>query len=197
MTGEPPLLLLASGSPRRKDLLEEAGYRFEVFPPQVEEVDDPRIAIRELTAMNARLKADAVADRFESRVVLAADTLVLLDDCPLGKPADMNEASEMLQRLNGRTHQVYTAVCLVRTISDQQVEFDVVTEVTFRNLNEGDRRRYHELIDPLDKAGAYAAQDHGQLIIEKTVGSMTNVIGLPMDEVERELRNHFDIEPTK
>lgn len=197
MNGEPPLLLLASGSPRRKDLLEEAGYRFEVFPPQVEEVEDHTIDIRALTAMNARLKADAVAGRFQSRVVLAADTLVLLDDCPLGKPGDMDEASEMLQRLNGRTHQVYTAVCLARTISDQQVEFDVVTEVTFRNLGEEERRRYHELIDPLDKAGAYAAQDHGQLIIEKTVGSMTNVIGLPMDEVERELRHHFDIEPTK
>jgi len=169
-------LILASGSPRRKDLLNEAGYRFDIVPPDVVEIDDPDIEIRKLTAINAKLKAQAVAP-----------------DYPDGKPADMQEASAMLAAMNGQTHHVFTAVCLVLHSKQKVIEFDVSTEVTFKQLTQAEMDKYHSLIEPLDKAGAYAAQDHGELIIEKSVGSTTNVIGLPMDELANALQTHFDI----
>lgn len=187
-------IVLASGSPRRKDLLTEAGYKFIIVPPEVEEVDDPAIPIRELTAINAKLKADAVAYRFPDQVIVAADTLVLFEERALGKPTDMAEAREMLAAMNGKTHHVYTAVCVVKKSTAQVIEFDVSTAVTFKNLPQEERDHYHDLIEPLDKAGAYAAQDHGSMIIEKTEGSLTNVIGLPMDELTEILRNDFAIE---
>lgn len=188
-------IVLASGSPRRKDLLSEAGYQFEVRPPDIEEIDDPSIGIRELTAINAKIKALAVAENTPDQVVIAADTLVLFNERSLGKPADLTEAATMLAELNGKTHHVYTAVCLIKHGSGQIIEFDVATEVTFRELSEEEMKNYHSLIDPLDKAGAYAAQEHGHLIIAESNGSATNVIGLPMEEVAEKLKNHFAIEP--
>lgn len=188
-------IILASGSPRRKDLLENAGYQFAIVPPEVEEIDDPSIEIRKLTSMNARLKATAVAQDHPDRIIVAADTLVLFDNESLGKPADMVEAGKMIRRLNGKTHHVYTAVCILKQASNDLVEFDVSTEVTFKSLEDEEMDRYHALIDPLDKAGAYAAQEHGHLIIEKSVGSSTNVIGLPMDELAEKLELYFSITP--
>jgi len=190
-------LILASGSPRRKDLLNEAGYHFQVVPPEIEEIDDPAIGIRDLTALNARIKARAVADSYPGQVIVAADTLVLFGDRALGKPADMDEAAAMLGLLNGKTHQVYTAVCLTMHSRGAIIEFDVATEVTFKSLTPAEMKRYHELINPLDKAGAYAAQEHGELIIAKSIGSSTNVIGLPMEELKQNLKNHFGIEPRR
>ncbi|MEO0416855.1 MAG: Maf family protein [Verrucomicrobiota bacterium] len=180
-------IILASGSPRRKDLLEEAGYDFEIIKPDVVELDDPAIPIRSLTAQNAKLKGEKVATEISDGIIIAADTLVLLDDRPLGKPEDQAEAKAMIRSLNGRTHQVYTAVCLIDASSGAVVEFDDVTDVTFKNLSDDELDHYHSLIDPMDKAGAYAAQDHGTLIIEKTAGSLTNVIGLPMERLIEEL----------
>ena len=165
------------------------------MPPDIEEIDDDTIGIRELTAINAKIKAEAVADRYPEQVVIAADTLVLFKDRALGKPADMAEATAMLGKLNGKTHQVYTAVCLMKTGSAQIDQFNVVTEVTFKQLTDAEMANYHSLIDPLDKAGAYAAQEHGKLIIETSIGSATNVIGLPMEELQEKLREIFGIEP--
>ncbi len=190
-----PRLILASGSPRRRDLLEEAGYAFEVHPPDVAEREDADIEIRELTAWNARLKAEAVAIRFPEDVVIAADTLVLHRGEALGKPVDLAEAAKMLERLNGQTHHVFTAVCLVRRAIDREIEFAVSTAVTFRELTAEQRREYHALIDPLDKAGAYAAQDHGERIIRHTEGSFSNVVGLPMEELAIRLERDFAIRP--
>ena len=177
-----PALILASGSPRRRDLLNEARFEFEVIPPTVEEIDDPSKSIEDLTEINARLKADSIADVKPDAVVLAADTLVLRDGRALGKPADMDEAATMIRSLNGRSHQVFTAVCIVKKSANEIREFTVVTDVHFKNLTDDELNRYHSLIDPLDKAGAYAAQDFGEIIIETIEGSRTNVIGLPMDE---------------
>ncbi|MCB1234013.1 MAG: septum formation protein Maf [Verrucomicrobiae bacterium] len=188
-------LILASGSPRRRDLMEEAGYRFEVVKPDVEEIEDATIPIRELTRLNAKLKADAVAGSHPGRVVIAADTLVLLDGIALGKPADAAEAFAMIRSLNGRTHQVYTAVCVARAGTEADAEFFVVTDVTFRRLSDAELRRYHELIDPMDKAGAYAAQDHGDIVIERVTGSWTNVVGLPMEELAKWLGERFGVLP--
>lgn len=191
----PPRLILASGSPRRKDLLTEAGYDFQIVKPLVEEIEDTSIPIRELTALNARLKADAVAGSHRDCIILAADTLVLLGETVFGKPTSVAEAERMLGELNGRTHHVFTAVVILFPAEERVSSLTVTTEVNFKNLTEEEMRRYHVRIDPMDKAGAYAAQEHGELIIDRIVGSMSNVIGLPMDEVSLVLAETFQISP--
>lgn len=188
-------LILASGSPRRDELLSEAGYVFEVIKPTIEEMEDPSIEVKKLTALNAKLKGGEVADSNPDSVILAADTLVLLDGVVFGKPADMTEAASMLERLNGKTHQVFTAVALMRRATNQLIQLSVSTEVTFKNLSLTEQQKYHAKIQPLDKAGAYAAQEFGEMIIEKFSGSMTNVIGLPMDETSTALEKEFGIVP--
>lgn len=191
MSDSPRPLILASGSPRRKDLMEEAGYSFTVCKPDVIEEEDPAIPIRELTALNAKLKGDAVFAENPEAVVIAADTLVLLGEKVFGKPESKEEAVQMLSELNGNTHQVFTAVAI--SSAEHQHEFAVATHVHFKNLSEEERNNYHALIEPMDKAGAYAAQDYGDLIIESIEGSMTNVIGLPMDELAKVLATRYGI----
>jgi len=176
--------ILGSGSPRRRDLLNEAGYRFTVEPSAAEEVHDPGMDVRELTKLNAKLKAGEVANRFPGVVVLAADTLVAIDGQVLGKPACRGAALEMIRLLNGRTHQVMTGVCLMQKAPSIQMEHCEVTDVGFKSLSEKELREYHQLINPIDKAGAYAAQEHGEMIIEKATGSWSNVVGLPMEAVK-------------
>ncbi len=195
MTSSPPDLVLASGSPRRRDLLAEAGYAFRVENPGIEENEDTRLPIRHLTAENARSKAVAVAMRHPDAVVLAADTLVLLGDTVLSKPADRADAVRMLAALNGRSHEVFTAVAIRRGRSGEEAALTVTTAVHFKRLTEAELADYHSRIDPMDKAGAYAAQEHGELVIERIEGSMSNVIGLPMDEVATVLRERFGIIP--
>ncbi len=192
-----PSLILASGSPRRSDLLREAGYRFTVVKPDVVEIEDPAIPIRELTALNARLKADAVASAHPGAVTIGADTLVLLGETVFGKPADYAEASRMLAELNGQTHQVFTAVSFLFHEGEKETvhSLTIATEVTFKKLSHTEMAAYHAKMDPLDKAGAYAAQEHGELIIECITGSLTNVVGLPMEEVATVLEQHFGIRP--
>ena len=180
-------LILASASPRRRDLLREAGIRFEVVPSDAEEVHDVSLCAADLTEMNALRKAEAVAERFPERVVLGADTLVFLGKQIYGKPRDMDDAARMLGELTGRTHEVCTGVALVRLNPSRVRTFHVRTQVTFRALDEEEIHAYLSLIDPLDKAGSYAAQEHGEKIIAKVEGSWTNVVGLPMEVVRREL----------
>ncbi|MAB75714.1 MAG: septum formation protein Maf [Verrucomicrobiales bacterium] len=191
-----PRLILASGSPRRSDLLTQAHFDFEVIKPDVEENEDVSILIRTLTELNARLKAEAVATQHPEAVVVAADTLVLLGDQVLTKPMDRAEARQMLESLNGNSHQVFTAVAIMKYNSDKESCFDVVTDVHFKHLSSREMTAYHDKINPMDKAGAYAAQEHGADIIERIEGSMTNVIGLPMDEVTCALAE-FGVIPTE
>lgn len=191
-----PELILASGSPRRKDLLEEAGYVFRVVIPEVEENEDVSESIRKLTRENAELKAAAVSDGNPDCVVVAADTLVLLGNRVLTKPIDHGEASEMLASLNGKSHQVFTAFTVMHRDTGKILNRTVTTDVHFKNLTVPEMQEYHRKINPMDKAGAYAAQEHGELIIDRIEGSMTNVIGLPMDEVAELLDREFGIVPS-
>ncbi|MDF1658056.1 MAG: Maf family protein [Verrucomicrobiales bacterium] len=194
---EVPSLILASGSPRRRDLLEEAGYSFEVIKPEIEEIEDGSLPIREVTADNAMLKAAAVSLANPEAVIIAADTLVLLGERNLSKPLDKAEATSMLHSLNGKSHQVFTAVTLMQSKPKKQHRFTIATDVHFKTLTTDEMATYHDRINPMDKAGAYAAQEHGELIIERIEGSMTNVIGLPMDEVREALETEFGITPTR
>jgi len=181
-------LVLASGSPRRRELLAEAGLRFDVVTPEVEEIVSEALTIRELTTCNATRKAAAVARRLPAAVVVGADTLVALDGRVIGKPADLREATRILKRLSSRTHQVCTAVFICSAARRQASSFCVVSQVQFRALDDAAIDAYLAKIEPLDKAGAYAAQGHGSEIIQQIHGSYTNVVGLPMSETLEALR---------
>lgn len=180
--------LLASGSPRRQQLLSEAGFVFEVVAPRVPESQSAALTIRELTTCNATRKAFAVSRVRSNAVVLGADTLVSLDRTVIGKPADLAEARRFLRRLSGREHQVCTGVSLCKDGGAQTMSFCVTSQVRFRALTDEAIAAYLEKIDPLDKAGAYAAQGEGAEIIAQICGSYTNVVGLPMGETLRALR---------
>jgi septum formation protein len=187
--------ILASGSPRRRELLAAAGFVFEVVAPRTAETSDPALTMRELTTANATRKAFAVARAHADAVVLGADTLVALDGEVIGKPADMDEAFATIGRLNGKIHQVCTGVFICSGGGAQTKSFYVVSHVHFRKLSNTAIKAYLAKIDPLDKAGGYAAQGNGAEIIREIRGSYTNVVGLPMDETIRELRD-FAVQPT-
>lgn len=183
-----PILILASTSPRRFDLMNGAKLRFVVVPPEVEEFHDESVPLAELTRHNASLKAEWVAALHSESWVIGADTLVSIDNEAMGKPADLTEARAMLNRLSGRTHVVGTAVCLIHAASGQKREFLEETRVTFKPLDDAGIRHYLTLINPLDKAGAYAAQEHGEVILAKVEGAWSNVVGLPVERLLEELK---------
>jgi len=173
-------LVLASGSPRRRDLLEELGVAFRVVVPDVDEIDglpaDPVSFARAV----AERKAWAVAGSLTGGIVLAADTIVVLGDRIYGKPAGEEDAARMLTELSGRTHVVHTAVCVV-DVSTARVDTRVVsTSVTFRPIPPDEVRRYVATGEPLDRAGAYAIQGVGGLLVAGIDGDYTNVVGLPV-----------------
>jgi septum formation protein len=184
-----PPLILASASPRREELLRQLSLDFKVVPAQVAEVHHEQLTARELSQLNAYRKARAVAKRFPDVLVLGADTLVYLDGTLFGKPASLDEAFRMLEQLQGRTHQVITGICLLQLRSHRQFLFAESTSVTFHPLDEACIRRYLSSVDPLDKAGAYAIQEQGNLIVEKIAGSYTNVVGLPLERLATELQS--------
>lgn len=173
-------IILASGSPRRRELLGDAGIPFEVKAPEVDESRHPREKPLAYVRRVAQLKHRCVAEVFPRRTVLAADTIVVLGSSVLGKPRSRAEATQMLRRLSGRTHVVLTAVVAGnRAYRRTQV---VRTSVTFRRLSTREIARYVGTGEPLDKAGAYGAQGQGRVLVARLRGSYTNVIGLPMAE---------------
>lgn len=177
-----PSLILASTSPRRRALLAEHGWRFEVVaPPGVDEIAPPHLSPGETVLANARAKARAVARTRPGTLVLGVDTEVFFEGRVLGKPADMHDAFAMLSRLNGRTHEVYSGVWLAGP--DGERGFIVVTRVHFHRRTLAQLRTYLARIGPLDKAGAYAAQNDDGGMIARVEGSFTNVIGLPMERL--------------
>lgn len=184
-----PSLILASASPRRAELLRQCGLDFAVLTSAVEELTTEHLTPAELCQLNAHRKARAVAKKCPDAVVLAADTLVFLDRQPLGKPASVTEAQEMLLRLQGRTHQVITGVILLQLRTHRESMFAVSTDVRFRCLEASQVEAYLKRINPLDKAGAYAIQEHGEMIVEEISGSYTNVVGLPLERLQAELKH--------
>ncbi len=176
-------LVLASTSPRRRALLLEHGYRVETVSPEVEESSHPYFTIGETTLLNARKKALAVSRKHPESIVLGADTLVTVDRHILGKPRDHEEAFQMLTRLSGRAHEVFSGVWITRRSTGETRHFVEVTRVHFRSLEPEEIHSYFSRVNPLDKAGAYAAQDDSAKLIARLEGSLTNVIGLPMEAV--------------
>jgi septum formation protein len=190
-----PRFILASGSPRRRQLLEEAGYEFEIILPAVTEVSDAWFTLREATICNATRKALEVARSSPGAVILGADTLVALDGEVIGKPRDFAHAEKILQRLSGRFHEVRTAVFICHIARARAHSFQEVSQVHFGKLNHEGIAKYLAKVNPLDKAGAYAAQGQGGEIIERIEGSYSNVVGLPMEATALALRA-FGVTPT-
>jgi septum formation protein len=186
--------VLASCSPRRAALLAEAGFEFETVSARVAEKFDLDLTLRELTMWNAIRKGVPVARAYPDNVVLAADTLVALDDDIIGKPANLEQAAQILRRLSGRTHEVCSAVFICRFAAGPPATFHESSRVRFRRLSSATIKNYFAKVNPLDKAGAYAAQGSGAEIIAKIEGSYTNVVGLPMEKTVAALAR-FGIHP--
>jgi len=176
-------IILASASPRRAALLAEAGPEFasmRIMTAHVEEGDDP--------LENARLKAEACAASDPRAIVIGADTVIRFGNETIGKPADLEDAERILAKLSGHTHDVVTGVCVRCLENDLLVRFEEATHVMFRTLTPEMIADYVKKVNVLDKAGAYAIQEHGDDIIEGIEGSLTNVIGLPVERLKETVR---------
>jgi septum formation protein len=182
-----PPIILASASPRRAELLGMLAEAFRILPAHVDEVAHEHLSPLEVCQLNAHRKARVVAKKNPDAIVIGADTLVFLDDEILGKPRNLTEARRMLKQLQGRTHQVVTGVCLMHLRNHRERIFAVSSDVLFHPLSDRQIRHYLNRIDPLDKAGAYGIQEHGELIIAEVSGSFSNVVGLPLEKLRAEL----------
>jgi septum formation protein len=178
-------MILASGSPRRRELLAAAGYEFRIVSPEVEEFPPGTHPFRKLCAVNAALKAREVAEAHPEAVVLAADTMVGLDGEVLGKPVDLEEARGMLAKLSGRVHEVCTGVCVRQ--GDEESAFFEVTWVKFHAYGPAVVEEYLGKVEVMDKAGAYGIQECGDLLVDRIEGEYANVVGLPVARVVGEL----------
>ncbi|KXB37005.1 septum formation protein Maf [Bacteroidales bacterium KA00344] len=180
-------IILASNSPRRRELLAGLGYDFEVRVMQgIDEGYPAGLSMEEIPQYIAKEKADAY-EVGETEILLTADTVVVLDNEVLGKPKDVADASRMLHELSGRTHHVITGVCL--TTTSMQRQFSVVTEVTFKPLTDREIEYYISNYQPFDKAGAYGIQEWiGYIGVTAIRGSYFNVMGLPVQRIYQELQ---------
>ena len=177
------LLILASQSPRRKYLLEQAGLDFSIIPSDIDESVVPLEAPVDYVRKLAEIKADDIADSYPYNWVLGADTIVLIDDEILGKPESKAGALAMLQKLNGRTHQVYTGYSLICKSKNRVISKTIITDVLFKTLTDHELEWYINTPEPFDKAGSYAIQGLGTFLVKSISGSYTNVVGLPVCEV--------------
>jgi len=177
-------IILASQSPRRRELLAKIAPVFTVEVSDTEELKAAE-SPAELVRQNALAKAIAVAKNHPEAVVIGADTVVALGNSMMGKPRDLEEAFAMLRKLAGRTHSVFTGVAVLG--KGREVSYCEESRVTFKALNDSEIRAYLQLVNVLDKAGAYALQEHGEMLAESVTGEPENVIGLPLKRLKAEL----------
>ena len=180
-------LVLASLSPRRRELLSRLPYPFEVYSMPVTEFSDGELPAEELPLRNAENKARAVAERFPEALVVGADTVIILDRRIIGKPRDAEEAFRTLSELSGRTHEVVTGVALLRRCDGVRKVWSESSSVTFKALDPDTIREYMRRVNVLDKAGSYALQEHGDMIVAQVSGDPDNVVGLPLARLAAEL----------
>jgi septum formation protein len=180
-----PRLILASASPRRRELLAQLGVPFEVVVADVTEHEDPTTDPRTMVAHNAALKADWVSSRYPDAIVLGADTTVFLDGTAINKPSDLGEARSMLRRLAGREHTVFTGVAVRRLSTGLRIDQGVSSAVVFKPFGDAVIEDYLRLVNTLDKAGAYSIQEQTEMIIAGYRGSFSNIMGLPMEATKQ------------
>lgn len=177
-----PRLILASASPRRRELLSAAGYQFEIHPADIDEENHPPLAPPQSAEFLAVGKAAVIADRFPDCVVLAADTVVALGDLAIGKPPDESAATKMLQLLSGTTHQVITGICVEHRSRRWLRQAIVSSTVVMKNLSAAEIEKYVQSGQWRGKAGGYGIQDPtSELFVSRTTGSYSNIMGLPME----------------
>ena len=184
-------IILASGSPRRRELMDREGFEFTVITSKAEENYDPSLPPQEIAQSLAKLKAQAVASALpaqdlEDSIVIGADTIVALDGVIYGKPVDASDACRMLRELSGKTHQVITGVCIICN-KDAQT-FAQSTNVNFKELSGIEIQEYVASGEPLDKAGAYGIQGLGGKLVDSIDGDFDNVVGLPIKTLAPKLR---------
>lgn len=180
-------LILASSSPRRKQILSESHVRFEIrIPPNINEESLSSDPVEHVISVS-RAKAESVSPQIAEGIILGADTIVVLNGEILGKPEDKNEALVILKKLSGRTHTVYTGVTLVNKFNDKIISDYDSTEVTFNQLDEKRIESYIETKEPMDKAGAYGIQGMGAFLVKEIKGNLDNVIGLPTEKLKEML----------
>ncbi|WP_066353074.1 Maf family protein [Fervidicola ferrireducens] len=187
-----PRLILASASPRRQKLLKQIGLDFEIIPSSIDETVPPGVAPDVAAVKLAENKAIDVARRLKDGIVIAADTVVALDDSILGKPKDEEEARKMLERLSGRWHRVFTGIAVIDSSSSKKVTDYEESRVKFKNLSSVEIENYIRTGEPMDKAGAYGIQGKGALLVEKIEGCYYNIVGLPLFRLSLVL-SHFGV----
>lgn len=178
-------LILASKSPRRKELLDDIGLSFTIYSDSCVELFDHNISKEEAIEQIAYTKADVVFEKHRDAIVIGADTMVYCEGAVLGKPNDKADAKEMLVMLSGKTHEVITGVVIL--CEDKQIKFHETTKVTFYELEESLIDWYLDTLESFDKAGAYGIQGKGKLLVKKIQGDYFNVVGLPVARLYREL----------
>lgn len=189
------MLILASESPRRRQLLADLGFPFAIRKPQVDEMEHPvnGCSVFDIPRKNALLKAVAVADANPNALVVGSDTVIVFNGSMIGKPRDLEDARRILLRLSGAAHHVVTGVALVRRGSHPvEISWEERSEVVFKKLSPRDVERYIEKVNVLDKAGAYAVQEYGSMIISGISGDMNNIIGLPLRRLACEIARHLE-----
>jgi len=177
-------LILASQSPRRKHILKQLRVKFEVAENTFTEIGHEKGSTQKHVLENALGKASSVAAQYKNALVIGADTVVVFNRKVLGKPKNMREAVSFLQMLQGNTHAVYTGLALIDTKKNKALTDYVKTNVTMRTLTDNELKAYLALINPLDKAGAYAIQGPGSIVVEKIDGCYYNVVGFPIAKLE-------------
>lgn len=186
-------IILASASPRRKEILGNTKLKFSIIKSDIDEVicekESPAQAVMRL----AFEKCMDIASKNESALVIGADTIVVLDDKILGKPKDENEAYEMIKRLSNNTHQVITGISLINLENNKKIIDYVVSNVKFKKLSQEDIIDYIKTKESLDKAGAYGIQGYGAMLVEEIHGDYFNIVGLPISRLSDLLKIHFNI----
>lgn len=182
-------IILASSSPRRKELLELIGIPFIVDPSQAEEIIDELLTPKEVVESLALLKAKDVAKRYPEGIIIGADTIVVLDNEILGKPVSHADAFNSLQKLQGKAHQVYSGVAIINAKTNQSCVCHQATKVFMSPLNEAEIHHYIATGEPMDKAGSYGIQGIGAVFIEKIEGDYFNVVGLPLSLLRKQLKD--------
>lgn len=189
-------IILASASPRRKEILQNQGLRFEVVISDEEENINKELSPELYTSELALLKAVSVAKKVEDAdaVIISADTVVYFGNEILEKPKDEEDAFLMLKKLSGKIHQVYTGICVMRKKDALTVTKSVKTDVKFKELSDNTIKRYLDTKEYCDKAGGYGIQSKGALLVEKIDGDYNNVVGLPLSALSDVLKDEFNID---
>ena len=186
-------IILASASPRRKEILENANVKFDVIKSTIDEVILDQELPSQVVMRLAFEKCMDIASKNENDLVIGADTIVVLDNIILGKPKDKEDATSMIKKLSGKTHQVITGISLVNLNVNKKIIDYVVSNVKFKDLSEEDIKDYIQTNESLDKAGAYGIQGYGAMLVEEIQGDYFNIVGLPISRLSDLLKKHFSI----